>query len=109
MQTRSWLASYVTDGTGIIAEAEVVDVPHLRLSAAVTERGEMRDLISVFDSLAWKLTRELDPGFSGSEETFLAAGKGLRVDAFEQYVRGISEQDHAERLQHLNKAVATES
>ena len=80
--------------------------PTLRMGPAVTERGEMRDLISVFDSLAWKLTRQLDPGFSGSEETFVAAGKALRVDAFEQYIRGISEQDHAERLRHLNQAVA---
>jgi tetratricopeptide (TPR) repeat protein len=47
----------------------------------------------------------LDPGFSGSEETFLAAGKGLRLDAFEQYIRGISESDQAERLRRLNQAV----
>jgi tetratricopeptide (TPR) repeat protein len=100
------VGSYVTDGSGIVAEAELVDVPHLRMGPAVTERGEMRDLISVFDSLAWKLTRQLDPGFSSSEETFVAAGKALRVDAFEQYIRGISEQDHAERLRHLNQAVA---
>ncbi len=100
------VGSYVTDGSGIVAEAELVDVPHLRMGPTVTERGEMRDLISVFDSLAWKLTRQLDPGFSSSEETFVAAGKALRVDAFEQYIRGISEQDHAERLRHLNQAVA---
>ena len=99
------VGSYVTDGSGIIAEAAVVDVPHLRMGPTVTERGEMHDLISIFDSLAWKLTRQLDPGFSGSEDTFVAAGKALRLDAFEQYVRGISEQDHEERLRHLNQAV----
>jgi tetratricopeptide (TPR) repeat protein len=71
----------------------------------VTARGEMRDLISVFDSLAWKLTRQLDPGFSVAEETFVAAGKGLRLDAFEQYIRGITEPDQAERLRHLKQAV----
>jgi tetratricopeptide (TPR) repeat protein len=99
------VGSYVTDGSGIVAEAQVVDVPRLRMGQLVTARGEMRDLISVFDSLAWKLTRQLDPGFSGAEETFLAAGKGMRVDAFEQYIRGISEPDHEERLRHLNQAV----
>jgi tetratricopeptide (TPR) repeat protein len=99
------VGSYVTDGSGIIAEAQVVDVPHLRMTQAVTARGEMRDLISVFDSLAWQLTRQMDPGFSVAEETFVAAGKGMRVDAFEQYIRGISESDHEERLRHLNQAV----
>jgi len=28
-----------------------VDVPHLRMSQAVTARGEMKDLIEVFDTL----------------------------------------------------------
>jgi tetratricopeptide (TPR) repeat protein len=99
------VGSYLTDGSGIIAEAQLVDVPHLRMSKIVTARGEMKDLIAVFDSLAWQLTRQLDPGFSVAEETFVAAGKGIRVDAFEQYIRGISEPDHEERLRHLNQAV----
>jgi tetratricopeptide (TPR) repeat protein/TolB-like protein len=99
------VGSYLTDGSGIVAEAQVVDVPHLRMNAPVTARGEMRDMIAVLDSLAWKLTRQLDPGFSGSEETFVAAGKGLRLDAFEQYIRGITEPDQAERLRHLQQAV----
>jgi tetratricopeptide (TPR) repeat protein len=99
------VGSFLTDGTGIVAEAQVVDVPHLRMSAAVTARGEMRDLVGVFDTLAWKLTRQMDPEFSGSEETFVAAGAGLRLDAFEQYIRGITESDQAERLRHLKNAV----
>jgi tetratricopeptide (TPR) repeat protein len=99
------VGSYLTDGTGIVAEARFVDVPHLRMSEPVTARGEMHDMIAVFDSLAWKLTRELDPGFNVAEETFVAAGAGLRLDAFEQYIRGISEADQAERLRHLQQAV----
>jgi tetratricopeptide (TPR) repeat protein/TolB-like protein len=100
------VGSFLTDGTGVVAEAQLVDVPHLRMSAPVSARGEMKDLISVFSSLAWKLTRELDPGFSVAQETFVAAGAGVRLDAFEQYIRGISESDQAERLRHLNRAVA---
>ena len=99
------VGSYLTDGTGIVAEARLVDVSHLRMSEAVTARGEMRDLIAVFDSLAWKLTRQLDPGFGVAEETFVAAGKGLSLAAFEQYIRGITESDQTEQLRHLNQAV----
>ena len=99
------VGSYLTDGAGIVAEARLVDVPHLRMTEAVTARGEMRDLIAVFDSLAWKLTRQLDPGFRVSEETFVAASSNLRLDAFEQYIRGITEPDQPERLRHLNQAV----
>ncbi len=99
------VGSYTTDGAAIVAQAQVVDVPHLRMGPPVAARGPMRSMISVFGVLAWKLTRQLDPGFSGSEQTFVDAGSGLRLDAFEQYIRGITEPDQAERLRHLNLAV----
>jgi len=99
------VGSYVTDGPAIIAEARLVDVPHLRMGEAVTARGEMRDMPGVFGSLAWKLTRQLDPRFNVAEETFVAASKGPRLDAFEQYIRGITEPDQQERLLHLKQAV----
>lgn len=99
------VGSYLTDGTQIVAEAQLVDVPHLRMSEPVTARGEMREMVKVLDTLAWKLTKQLDPSFSGSLETFVAAGKGLRLDAFEQYIRGITESDQTERVRHLKQAV----
>src|SRR6185369_10694226 len=57
-------------------------------------------------SLAWKLTRVMDPNFNVAQETFVAAGANLRLDAFEQYIRGISEPDQQERLRHLKQSVA---
>ena len=100
------VGSFTTDGTGIAVQAQVVDVPDLRMSQPVSARGEMSDLIGVLDSLAWRLTRQIDPSFNVSEETFVAAGVGMRLDAFEQYIRGIAEPDQAERLRHLKQAVA---
>ncbi|MGD0481586.1 MAG: tetratricopeptide repeat protein [Terracidiphilus sp.] len=99
------VGSYSTDGTSITAEASLVNVPDLRMLPAVSVRGEMRDLMGVFSALAWRLTRELDPTFNGAEETFVAAGREIRLDAFEQYIRGISEPDQAERQRHLEQAV----
>ena len=99
------VGSYTTDGTGIVAEATLVDVPELRMLPPVSARGEMRSLVAVFGDLAWKLTRQLDPTFNGSEETFAAEGNGVPLTAFEQYIRGITEPDQAERLRHLQEAV----
>ena len=99
------VGNYINDGSTLIAEGRIIDVPHMRMSPPVTARGEMKDLIAVFDSLAWKLTRQLDPAFSVAEETFVAAGSNLRLEAFEQYIRGITESDQAERLHHLEDAV----
>ncbi|MGD0739764.1 MAG: hypothetical protein ABR957_09220 [Terracidiphilus sp.] len=99
------VGSYNTEGTSIVAQASLVDVTNLRMLPAVSVRGEMRDMMGVFSALAWQLTRELDPAFSGSEETFVAAGREIRLDAFEQYIRGITEPDQAERQRHLEQAV----
>ena len=99
------VGSYLTTGTQIQVQAQIVDVPHLKMGGAIVRNGEMRDLIAVFDSLAWQLTQQLDPGFGGSEETFVAAGANLQLPAFEQYIRGITEPDQAERLRHLDEAV----
>jgi len=99
------VGSYTTDGTGIVAEASLVDVPNLRMLPTVSARGEMRSLIAVFGDLAWKLTRQLDPTFNVAEETFAAEGNGVPLTAFEQYIRGITEPDQGERLRHLQEAV----
>ncbi|MGA8740784.1 MAG: tetratricopeptide repeat protein [Terracidiphilus sp.] len=100
------VGSYRMEATGIVAEARVLDVPHLRMSDVVMARGEMHDLVAIFDSLAWRLTRTMDPGFNVAQDTFLAAGASLRLDSFEQYIRGISEPDQQERERHLRQAVA---
>jgi tetratricopeptide (TPR) repeat protein/nucleotide-binding universal stress UspA family protein len=99
------VGSYSLDGKDIVAEAQLVSVPNLRMTPPITARGPLNDMIAVFDSLAWKLTRQRDPSFNVASETFVAAGKSLRLDAFEQYIRGIAEPDQAERLRHLNQAV----
>ena len=99
------VGSYTTEGNQIFAEARLVNVPELRMLLPVNAHGQMRDMIAVFGTLAWKLTKQLDPNFNVAEDTFESAGKGMRLDAFEQYIRGITEPDQAERLRHLELAV----
>jgi tetratricopeptide (TPR) repeat protein len=102
------VGSYITNGTGLILEAQLIDVPHLRTSPTVSVHGEMTDLLTLFNQLAWRLTRQLDPSFPVTEQSFTALGTtpggSLRLDGFEQYVRGITEPDSAERLTHLRSA-----
>ncbi|HKF46070.1 MAG TPA: tetratricopeptide repeat protein [Terracidiphilus sp.] len=103
------VGGYSTDGSEIEANAQIIDVPQLRMGKAVMVHGDLRNMIAVFNALAWKLTKDLDPDFNGSQETFVAAGANLHLEAFEQYIRGITEPDQAERLQHLNEAVKLDS
>ena len=103
------VGSFSMNGNDLVAQAQLIDVPRLRMGEPVTARGKLTDMIDIFDSLAWELTRELDTGFNVAEKTFVAAGAGLRLDAFEQYIRGITEPDQQERLQHLEAAVKLRS
>ncbi|HEX4322560.1 MAG TPA: tetratricopeptide repeat protein [Acidobacteriaceae bacterium] len=98
------IGSYRVDGATLSLKARIVDVGKLRLGDEITESGQLSQLIPLFNSLAWQLTRKLDPGFTVAEETFRAAGSKVRLDAFEQYIRGLTERDPAERLRHLKKA-----
>jgi tetratricopeptide (TPR) repeat protein len=99
-----FIGSYRAEGTTLTLKARIVDVGKLSLSGEVTESGPISQLIPLLNSLAWQLTRKLDPNFGVAEETFRAAGSNLHVDAFEQYIRGLTERNTAERLRHLKKA-----
>src|SRR5580698_8715109 len=98
------IGNYRVNGTTLTLKARIVDVGKLRLSDEITESGQISQLFPLFNSLAWQLTRKLDPTFGVAEETFRAAGSKLRLDAFEQYIRGLSEHDPTEQLRHLKKA-----
>lgn len=102
----NWIVfgSYAANGTHITFKARIVDVPGLHITREVFVSGEISQLLGLVNSLAWQLSRQLDPNFSVAEETFRAAGSTLRLDAFEQYVRGITERDVDERQRHLKKA-----
>ncbi|WP_263359155.1 tetratricopeptide repeat protein [Acidicapsa ligni] len=98
------IGSYSVNGKTLTIKSRIVDVAKLRLMDEITESGQLSQLIPLLNSLAWQLTRKLDPSFGVAEETFRAAGSKLRLDAFEQYIRGITERDAADQLRHLKKA-----
>ncbi len=98
------IGSYKAEAQTLTLKARILDVTRLRLSDEITVSGEISRLLPLLNSMAWQLTRKLDPAFSVAEETFLAAGSKLRLDAFEQYIRGITEREPEERLRHLKRA-----
>jgi tetratricopeptide (TPR) repeat protein len=61
--------------------------------------------MDTLNGLAWDVARKLDPTYSVAEQTFLAADAPLRVDAFENYIRGVIEESPAQRIVHLKEAV----
>ncbi|HVW78463.1 MAG TPA: tetratricopeptide repeat protein [Alloacidobacterium sp.] len=97
--------SYTTTGNTLNVTAEVLDVTALKLSSPITEQADLTRLLETLNSMAWKVTRQLDPQYAVAEQTFIAADSDLRLEAFENYVRGLTEDSVSERIRHLREAI----
>jgi tetratricopeptide (TPR) repeat protein len=97
---------YTLQGNSLHVSAELLDVNALRLGQAEVQDGPLDHMLDVLDSLAWHVTRKLDPKFPLPESSFHAASANLHLNGFENYIRGILETDPAERIRHLKIAVA---
>ncbi len=99
------VGSFSTHGARFQASAQVLTMDTLHLSAPVQEEADMTHLLDVLNSMAWGLAKQIDPKFAVSRNTFVAAGAGLRIDVFENYIRGLVESDPVEQIRHLKEAV----
>jgi tetratricopeptide (TPR) repeat protein len=90
----------------ITIQAKVLSIDALRLSPAVEDSAELMRLFDAENAVAWKVAGVIDPHFSASEQTFLAAPGGVPLPAFEDYIRGINATTDAERLKRLQNAVS---
>ncbi len=100
------IGSFEADGTRLHLTARVIDGTRLHMSPTLEEDGEVAQLLPLLNGLAWQVAHTLNPDLDVSRETFVAASQGVRLDAFEQYIRGVTERDPAERELHLKRAVA---
>ena len=57
------------------------------------------------NALAWKIARQIDPHFNIAQQTFLAASGGVRLSAFENYIRGTDATTSQERIKRLQMAI----
>ncbi len=101
------VGTYRVDGAHITATAHVLDVPALKMGAPIVEQAELPRLADLINALAWRVTRQVDPAYSVAEQTFVAADANLRLDVFENYVRGLPGGPTSldDRLRHLREAV----
>jgi len=97
--------NYTVANGRIRASARVLDMHRPSMSATLQQEGNLDQLINIEDELAWKVAMQIEPHLNLEEQTFLAASRNLRLDAFENYIRGLIESRADERIGHLTKAV----
>ncbi|MFB3916583.1 MAG: tetratricopeptide repeat protein [Terriglobales bacterium] len=99
------LGRYNFDGQTFTATGQVLDVKRLRLSPEQSESGPLLNLIEIQTKLAWDLLRTINPRLEVSRTEFLAGSAPIRLDALENYIRGITETSRPERIKKLREAV----
>jgi tetratricopeptide (TPR) repeat protein len=107
-------ADYVVVGSFTVAngriqvQAQVLAVNQLKLSRPIEDSAELPRLFDVENALAWKVAREIDPKFSVAQQTFLTASGGVKLSAFENYIRGTTSSTSAEQIKRLQAAIVEE-
>jgi tetratricopeptide (TPR) repeat protein len=69
--------------------SRVLDLKRMRQSAEFTELGALDDLAALQTHLAWQAIQFATPKTAPAEAIFLAKRPAVRVDAIENYVRGL--------------------
>ncbi len=99
------LGDYNFDGQTFSSRAQVLDMKRLRLSNTVQASGPLVNLISIETSLAYDLLKTLTPQLRTSKTEFMNAVQPVRLDAFENYIRGLVVTDRVEKIKRLKEAV----
>lgn len=99
------LGEYNFDGQSFTATAQLLDMKGLRLSPELRESGPLVNLIELQTALSWDLLRLVRPDLLPPREQFLASAPAIRLDAFENYIRGVVATSRPLRIKHFREAI----
>lgn len=99
------LGSYTFDGSSFSAKAQLLDMKKLHLYPAVDTSGPLPNLIDLQTMLAWELLQQLPTHPAMTRDQFLKASPPIRLDAFENYIRGILATGYQQKIHYFHNAV----
>ena len=93
------------EGAGLTATARLLDLRKLKISPAIEATGELSELVDLQTRLVWLLEAAHDPHFTvGTEEDFSRKFPQVRLDAFENYIRGVLATDDPARIHFFEES-----
>jgi tetratricopeptide (TPR) repeat protein/TolB-like protein len=99
------LGTYNYDGNFFSTKAQLLDMRRLHLSPFVTESGSLLQLIGIQAATAWDLMHLVQPELVATRQDFIAETKDIRLDALENYVRGVVSTSNVEKIRRFKEAV----
>lgn len=97
------------NGSSLLITARVLDLKRLKEGPEFREVGALEDLAAVQEHLAWKTLRFLKPVGAPSEAEFSARHPAVRVDAVENYTRGLLASNAEEKHHFFTQAAHLDS
>jgi tetratricopeptide (TPR) repeat protein len=99
------MGRYSFDGRTFTVSARLLEMSKLHLLPEVTESGPLPKLLDLESALAWDLLRQLTPDMMTSRNQFVAAAPSVRLDAFENYIRGLLATVRQEKIRYFHAAL----
>ncbi|MGH9498462.1 MAG: tetratricopeptide repeat protein [Terriglobales bacterium] len=99
------LGVYNFDGQTFSVSAQVLDMRRPHLQPEVTESGPLVQLIEIETRLSWDILHSLTPLFTTSRAAFVAQAPPMRLDAFENYVKGTTAATSEQQIQYFREAL----
>jgi tetratricopeptide (TPR) repeat protein/TolB-like protein len=102
------MGNFQIDGSMLTVHERLMDLDRLRLSPEITESGPLSNLIAIQTALAWDVLNTLKRLDIPSKQEFVAQFPPLRVDALENYTRGVLAPSDQEKIRRFQEAVRLE-
>lgn len=100
--------SYTAANGSLTLTAQVLRRDPPALSPPMTASGTMDEVLLLHARLAWQVLHYVDPVFPQSETAFVGRQTSLRLDAFEQFIRGLLEPRDEQRMRFFREAARLE-
>ena len=88
--------------------AQVLDLKHLHQGPAFSETGALEDLATLQNHVAWQALEFINPKEAPPEDDFRRRHPPIRVDAIENYMRGLLAATNDDRHRFLSQALRLE-
>jgi len=99
---------YAARGTALTIEIRMLSMNPLALRPAVRESGPLESLMELHTRLLWRTLSSRDGHYALNLADFTKRQRPLRLDAFEQYARGVQAADVDAKLRQLHEAARLE-
>lgn len=99
------LGEYNFDGQTFSVKAQLLDMRRPHLLPDMAESGPLVQLVDIQTGLSWDILHRLHSDFGIPRSEFLTQAPALHLDAFENYVKGVTATTSEQQIQFFREAL----